>query len=166
LSDKSDNNGKRKGVDIRNVTGHVTFTDVKGNNNTTNVSVSGDIKVEKNILLNLDPEFQKSITDFTGLLKKELEGRAFAAEQINALNNRINELAKEFEGLKADEEIPDEDKKDDIKSKLRNLADALLALAPDVAEAIAQVTPLAALSRPIGKGVGYLSDLIRTKLAK
>jgi hypothetical protein len=164
LSDNSDNNGK--GLNVKDVTGHVSFTNVNGNSNTTNVSVSGDIKVEKNFLSNLEPEFQKSITDFTELLKKELEGRAVAAEQINALNNRINELAKEFEGVKADEEIPDEDKKDDIKSKLRNLADALLALAPDVAEKIAEVTPLAALSKPIGKGVRYLSDLIRRKLPK
>jgi hypothetical protein len=162
----NDNSSNDKGADIKNVKGHVTITNVKGNSNITNVSVSGDIKVEKNILSNLDPEFQKSITDFTELLKKELEGRSVAAEQINSINNRINELAKEFEGVKADEEIPDEDKKDDIKSKLRNLADALLALAPDVAEKIAQVTPLAALSKPIGKGVGYLSDLIRRKLTK
>jgi hypothetical protein len=164
LSDNSDNNGK--GLNVKDVTGHVTITNVKGNSNTTNISVSGDIKVEENILSNLDPQFQKSITDFTELLKKELEGRHLATEQINALNNRINELAKEFDGVKADEEIPDEDKKDDIKSKLRNLADALLALAPDVTEKIAEVTPLAALSKPIGKGVGYLSDLIRRKLTK
>jgi|SRR5437867_10632313 len=162
----NDNSSNDKGADTKNVKGHVTITNVKGNSNTTNVSVSGDIKVEENIVSNLDPEFQKSITDFTELLKKELEGKTVAAEQINLLNIRINELAAEFEGLKADEEIPDEDKKDDIKSKLRNLADALLALAPDVAEKIAGVTPLAALSKPIGKGVGYLSDLIRKKLAK
>jgi len=164
LSDNSDNKGK--GLNIKDVTGHVTITNVKGNSNTTNVSVSGDIKVEKNILSNLDPQFQKSMTDFTDLLKKELEGREVAVEQVTLLNNRINELAKDFEGVKPDEEIRDEDKKDDIKSKLRNLADALLALAPDVAEKIAEVTPLAALSKPIGKGVGYLSDLIRRKLSK
>lgn len=162
----NDNSGNDKKAEIKNVKGHVTITTVGGNSNTTNVSVSGDIKVEKNILSNLDPEFQNSITGFTELLKQELKGRAMAAEQINSLNNRINELAKEFEGVKADEEIPDEDKKDDIKSKLRNLADALLALAPDVGEKIAEVTPLAALSKPIGKGVGYLSDLLRKRLGK
>ena len=53
-----------------------------------------------------------------------------------------------------------------LKSKLRNLADALLALAPDVAEKIAEVTPLAPLSKAIGKEVGYLSDLIKRKLPK
>jgi hypothetical protein len=162
----NDNSSNDKEADIKNVKGHVTITNVKGNSNTTNVSVSGDIKVEENIVSNLDPQFQKSITEFTELVKKELEGKTVTAEQINTINNRINELAKEFEGVKADEEIPDEDKKDDIKSKLRNLADALLALAPDVAEKIAEVTPLAALSKPIGKGVGYLSDLIRKRLAK
>lgn len=162
----NDNSNDDNEADIKNVTGHVTVTNVKGKGNTINVSVSGEIKVEKNIISNLDPEFQSSITDFTELLKKEFEGKTATAEQINSLNNRINELAKEFEGVKADEEIPDEDKKDDIKSKLRNLADALLALAPDVAEKIAEVTPLAALSKPIGKGVGYLSDLIRKRLGK
>lgn len=160
------NSSDDKGPEIKNVNGHVTVTKVQGNSNTTNVSVSGGIKVEKNIVSNLDPTFQKSITDFTELLKKELEGKTATAEQINSLNNKINELAKEFEGIKPDEEIPDEDKKDEIKSKLRNFADALLALAPDVAEKIAEVTPLASLSKPIGKGVGYLSDLIRKRLGK
>jgi hypothetical protein len=148
------------------VTGHVTITNVKGNSNTTNVSVSGDIKVEKNILSKLDLEFQNSITDFTKLLKKELEGKTLTPEQISTVNNSINDVAKEFEGVKADEEIPDEDRKDDIKSKLRNLADALLALAPDVAEKIAELTPLAPFSKSIGKGVTYLSDLIKRKLTK
>lgn len=160
----NDNYDNNKGSDIKNVAGHVTITNVKGNSNTTNVSVSGDIRVEKNILTNLDPEFQKAITDFTELLKKQLEGRTATAEQISSLNNRINELAKEFEDVKKGQEIVDEDKKDEIKSKLRNLADALLALAPDVAEKIAQVTPLAPFSTAIGKGIGYLSDLIKKKL--
>ena len=162
----NDNSSNGKEPEIKNVTGHVAITNIKGNSNTTNVSMSGDIKVEKNILSNLDPEFQKSITDFTELLKKELEGKTVAAEQINSINTRINELAKEFEGLKADEEILDEDKKDDIKSKLRNLADAFLALTPDIAEGIAQVTPLAPISKAIGKGAEYFSSLIRRKLAK
>jgi len=162
----NDNSSNDKEPDIKNVTGHVTITNVKGNSNTTNVSVSGDIKVEKNLVSNLDPEFQKSLADFTEVLKKEFEGRTATAEQITSLNNRINELAKEFEGIKKGQEIVDEDKKDDIKSKLRNLADALLALAPDVAEKIAQVTPLAPFSTAIGKGVEYLSDLIKRKLPK
>ena len=161
-NDNSDNNNE----DIKNVTGHVTITNVKGNSNTTNVSVSGDIKVEKNIVSNLDPVFQKSIADFTELVKKELEGKTVTVEQINSINNRINELAKEFEEVKKDEQIADEDKKDDIKSKLRNLADALLALTPDIADAIAKVTPLAPISNAIGKGAEYFSNLIRRKLAE
>jgi hypothetical protein len=164
LDNDNPNNNKEPG--IKNVTGHVTITNVKGNSNTTNVSVRGDIKVEKNIVSNLDPEFQKSIADFTGLVKKELEGKTVTPEQINSINNRINELAKEFEGVKAHEEIPDEDKKDDIKSKLRNLADAFLALTPDIAEGIAQVTPLAPFTKAIGKGAEYFSNLIRRKLRK
>jgi Geminivirus BL1 movement protein len=162
----NDNSSNDKGADIKNVKGHVTFTNVKGNSNITNVSVSGDIKVEENIVSNLDPQFQDSITDFTKLVKKELEGKTVTAEQINSINTKINELAKEFEGIKAGEEIPDEDKKDDIKSKLRNLADAFLALTPDIAEAVAQVTPLAPFTKAIGKGAEYFSNLIRRKLAK
>lgn len=162
-NDNSDNN---KEPGIKNVTGHVTITNVKGNSNTTNVSVSGDIKVEKNIVSNLEPEFQMSIIDFTELVKKEIEGKTITAEKINSISERINELAKEFEGIKAGEEIPDEDKKDDIKSKLRNLADAFLALTPDIAEGIAQVTSLAPFSKAIGKGAEYFSNLIRRKLVK
>jgi hypothetical protein len=126
--DDFSNNGKSYG--IRDVSGHVTITNVEGERNTTNVSVSGDIKVDEDILSNLESEFNKSITDFTDILKEELENKIVTPEQINTIKDMVDELAKEFEGTKPDTKIPDEEKVDDIKFKLRNLAEALVALSP------------------------------------
>jgi hypothetical protein len=162
VDDKSSNTDK--GYDIKHVSGHVTVTDVTGNNNTTNVSVSGDIKADKNILSNLEPEFQKSITELGNSVKEALNDKQVTAEEMKLLTERVNELGKEFEGVKPDATVVDEEKKDDIKSKLINLADAVLALAPDVAEKIASVTPLAPFSKVIEKGADYFSNLIRRKL--
>lgn len=164
VDDKSSNSDK--GYDIKDVSGHVTIASVTGNSNTTNVSVSGDIKADKNILSNLEPEFQKSITELGNSVKEALNDKQVTSEQMKLLTERVNELGKEFEGIKAGTKITDEDKKDDIKSKLINLADAVLALAPDVAEKIASVTPLAPFSKAIEKGTDYFSNLLRRKLQK
>ena len=53
---------------------------------------------------------------------------------------------------------------DDVKSMLRNLAEKVVDLMPDVAESIASVTPLAPFSKAIGKGASYFGDLIKKKL--
>jgi hypothetical protein len=77
----------------------------------------------------------------------------------------IDKLAKDVVGVKADGEITNEEKKDDIKTRLRNFVEVLVDAAPGVAESIASMTPLAPVSKAIGKGVGYVSGLIKKKLS-
>ena len=52
-------------------------------------------------------------------------------------------------------EVEDKYKKDDIQYKLRNLAEAIVDIAPYAAEKIASMTPLAPISESIGKSVEY-----------
>jgi hypothetical protein len=165
-TDGSSDASEDKNYEIKNVKGHVTITGVKGNSNTTNVTVTGDIKVNEDILSKLEPEFRTSITDLKNQLDSKLkEHGGFTQGQINVISETIDKLAKDIVGIKADGEIADEEKKDDIKTRLRNFVEALVDAAPDVAESIASVTPLAPVSKAIGKGVEYVSALIKKKLS-
>ena len=158
----SSNKSEDKGFNVKNVGGHVTYTSVSGNSNTTNVSVSGDIQVNKQTLSKLDPPFRDSIEDFSEEINSKLkEQQGITEQQIKSISENIDKLAKELEGVKADQKIEDEEKKEDIQYKLRNLAEAIVEIAPDVAEKIAEMTPLAPISETIGKGVGYCNDLQR-----
>jgi predicted ribosome quality control (RQC) complex YloA/Tae2 family protein len=162
----SSTNSEDKGFSAKDVSGNVTYTSTKGNHNVTTVSVGEKINTDIKTISNLDPEFSKSITKFRDLLKENLKDKQATEEQIKKINENIDSLAKELEGIKANQTIEDEDEKDDIKTKLNNLADAIVDIAPDVAEYVASVTPLAPISKAIGKGVGYMSDLIKRKILK
>jgi hypothetical protein len=156
---------RNNGYDVRNVKGHVTITNVKGNENETTVTVTGDIKVDENILSKLEPEFRTSITELKNQLNNKLkEQGGLTQEQINLIAETIDKLAKDIVGIRSDEEVKDEEKKDDIKTRLRNFVEVLVDAAPGVAESITSMTPLAPVSKAIGKGVGYVSDLIKKKL--
>jgi hypothetical protein len=163
----SSNTSTDKGFNVKDVGGHVIYTSVTGNSNTTNVSVSGDIQVNKQTLSKLDPPFRDSIEDFSNEINSKLkEQQGITEQQIQSISDNINKLAKELEGIKADEKIEDGEKKDDVQYKLRNLAEAIVDIAPDAARQIASITPLAPVSEAIGKGVGYVSDIIKRKLEK
>lgn len=163
----SSTNPEDKGFDVKDVGGNFTFTSVKGDHNITTVSVGENIKTDNKIVSKLDPTFVKSITEFRDLLKEKLKDRYATEEQIEELNKSLDKLAKELEGVMAEKEIEDEDKKDDIKSKLTNLAEAIVDIAPDIAEYATSAIPLLApVSKVIGKGVGYVSELIKRKLKK
>ena len=162
----SSNNSEDKGFRAKNVSGNVTYTSTKGNHNIVTVSVGEKINTDSKVISKLDPEFSKSITEFRDLLKDKLKDKQATEQKIEGVNESINKLAQDLEGLKSDEEIKDEEKKDDLNYRLRNLAEAVVDIAPDVAEKIAEVTPLAPISEAIGKGVGYVSELIKKKLFK
>jgi archaellum component FlaC len=158
----SSNKSEDKGFSAENVGGNVIYNKVEGDYNVTTVSIGENIKTDNKIISKLDPEFSKSILEF----KEKLKDKQATPEQIEELNKNIDKLAKELEGVKAGKEIEDKYKKDNIKSKLINLADAIGDLAPDVAEYIASITPLAPISKAIGEGTGYVAEWIKRKLKK
>jgi len=162
----SSNNSEDKGFRAENVSGNVIYNAVKGDHNVITVSVGENIKTDNKVISKLDPAFSKSITEFRDLLKEKLKDKQATEEQIEELNKNIDKLAKELEGVKADQTIEDEDKKDDIRTKLTNLAEAVVDIAPDVAEYVASVTQLAPVSKAIGRGIGYVSEQIKRKLLK
>ena len=127
-----------------------------------NISIGGDISVNKNKYENLAPEFKSSLEDFLAIVNKKRE--QLTEEQRKSFSETMDKLANEYQLVKPDDEIKDDDKIDDIKSWLRSIAEKVVDLMPDVIESIASVTPLAPFSKSIGKGASYFGDLIKKKL--
>lgn len=162
----SNNNGNNKGINISGNTGDIIGVDVKGDANVIgkSISITGDISVNKENYNNLNPEFKNSLDTFLSILNQKTG--QLPEEQKKSIKEILDKLTKEAQGLRADEEIKDEDKKDNIKSKLIDLAEKIVDVMPGIAESITSVTPLAPFSKAIGKGVSYFSDLIKKKLSK
>jgi hypothetical protein len=75
-------------------------------------------------------------------------------EEVKAINNGMNELAKEVEDVKPttkDEEI-DYVKQTQVETKTASLIQRVLTVLPEAAETAATFTPLAPFSKLIGKG--------------
>lgn len=156
----SNNNG----IHISGNQGDVIGVGIKGDANVVgkNISIGGGINVNKNKYENLEPEFKSSLDEFLAEVNKK--SGQLSDEQRKSISEIIDKIAKEYQSVKPGEEIQDEDKKDEIKSKQISLAEKIVDLMPDVAESIASVTPLAPFSKAIGKGATYFGDLIKKKL--
>jgi hypothetical protein len=161
------NKSEDKDVNAQNIGGNFTYTTVTGDQNVTTVSVGEKINTDNKIISKLDPVFSNSITEFRDLLKEQLKEKQGTEEQIKKINENIDNIAKELEGVKApDKKIEDEVKQKEIDVSLWNIVKVLVDVAPGAARQIASMTPLAPVSEAIGKGVGYLSELIKKKLPK
>jgi hypothetical protein len=158
----SSNNGIHISGNQRDVIG----VGVQGNANIIgkNISIGRDITVNKNKYENLEPEFKNSLDDFLALINKK--SRHLTEEQKKSISEIVDKLAKEYQSVKPDEEIKDEDKKVEIKYKQISLAEKVVDLMPDVTEYITSVTPLAPFGKAIGKGASYFGDLIKKEIDK
>jgi hypothetical protein len=150
----------RDEVHIGNVGGDVVGVGVSGSGNI----IGKNININQTTYSKLEPEFRNSLEEFVVLINSH--SGQLTEDQKRSLNESIDALAKEAEGLKSGEVVTDEEKADEIKSKQISLADKVVEYLPQVAESIASVTPLAPLSKVIGKGTGYLAECIRRKLSK
>jgi seryl-tRNA synthetase len=123
-SPDTSNNFEKKSVNAQNIDGNFTYTTVKGDHNITTVSVGENIQTRNEIISRLDPEFSKEIIEFRDLLKELFKDKQATEEKIVEINKDIDKLAKELEGVPADQIIENEDKKDNIKTKFRFLSNS------------------------------------------
>jgi DNA-directed RNA polymerase subunit F len=137
---------------------------IKGDANVIgkNISITGDIGVNKEKYINLNSEFKTSLDTFLLILNKK--SAQLSEEQKKSIEEILDKLTKEAQGVNTDEAIKDEDKKDNIKSELIDLAEKIVDVMPDIAESIASVSPLTPFSKAIGKGASYFSELIKKKM--
>ena len=150
---------KRDEIHIGNVGGDVVGVGVSGSGNI----IGKNMTVNQTTYNKLEPEFRTSLEEFLALLN-QYSGQ-LKEDQKRSLQQSVDALAKEAEGLKPDEVVTDEEKVDEIKSKQISLAEKIVEYVPQVAESIASFTPLAPFSKVIGKGTGYFAEWIRRKLS-
>jgi hypothetical protein len=149
---------KRDEIHIGNVGGDVVGVGVSGSGNI----IGKNMTVNQTTYNKLEPEFRNSLEEFLALLNQNTG--QLTQDQKRSLQQSVDALAKEAEGLKPDIVVTDEEKVDEIKSKQISLAEKIVEYVPQVAESIASVTPLAPFSKVIGKGAGYFAEWIRRKL--
>lgn len=158
LSGKYSFSSKRDEIHIGNVGGDVVGVGVSGSGNI----IGKNMTVSQTTYNKLEPEFRSSLEDFLKLLNQHSE--QLTEEQKRSLQQSVDALAKEAEGLKPDVVVTDEDKVDEIKSRQISLAEKIVEYIPEAAESIASMTPLAPFSKVIGKGTGYFAEWIKRKL--
>lgn len=134
-----------------NMTGNIySNVHITGNGNV--VGEGNVITINQQQLAKIPDEYAKSLQAFSEAVNAQLKKHNVSKEEAAPVQESINELAKEVEGIKREEKINIE-KKEDIKSKLTKAAIRLLKILPEGAETLATFTPLAPFSKIIGKGV-------------
>ena len=105
--------------------------------------------------------------EFSDRLNSQLNGLQVPEEQVKEINNRLNELTKEVEGIKpGQEEEIDYEKQKNIEAKTGGLIQRVLKVLPQSAETAATFTPLAPFSKLIGKGVEQLVDEVSNRMKR
>jgi hypothetical protein len=104
----------------------------------------------KKVLLGYQEAMIKS---FSQLINKQLKGQKISEVQVKAINDKINELAKELEDIRPgkEEEKIDYVKKITIESKTAILIQQIVNVLPQVTETVTTFAPLAPFSKLIGK---------------
>ena len=160
------NDEYNKGINISGNTGDTIGVGISGDGNIIgkNITIGGDININKNILNCIDPQFKNSIEEFEKLINENFKVIPVPQDGKNYLQENVEKLAQEVKDVNPDQTLQNEDKVDSIKSYLVNIADKIVELSPDIAESVASMTPLSPFSKVIGKGVGYIAERIKKKL--
>jgi hypothetical protein len=154
----------RDSVTINNTGGDVFGVGVSGSGNIIGKNVvvgSGTINVSKNQLERIPNEYANALKEFSESVNQQLKGKQIPEEEVKAINNNMNELAKEVEDIKSGKE--DEVgyvKQTQVETKTASLIQRVLNVLPDAAETAATFTPLAPFSKLIGKGTRQIVDAI------
>jgi ABC-type multidrug transport system fused ATPase/permease subunit len=154
-----------KGIHISGVGGDVFGLDVSGSGNVIgkNISVSGTINVNNEQLLKIPDEYAKALKDFSTSINEQITNHNIYQSQVAPLQESINELAKETEGIKPDQEVVVV-KKTELKTKFVNVAKNVLKVLPKTAETVAAFTPLAPFSKLIGEATQSVIEAIQKEV--
>lgn len=134
---------------------------IKGNGNV--VGSNNVISINQQSLRNIPEDYAKSLQAFSEAVNTQLENNNISQEKAAPVQESINELVIEVEGIKPEEKINLE-KKEDIKAKITKVGIRLMNLLPKGAETVATFTPLAPFSKIIGEGVEEIMKAIQEKV--
>ena len=118
-----DSIGKRDEIHIGNVGGDVVGVGVSGSGNIIgkNIDISGTVTISNQQLQNVSNEYGTSLKSFSESLNRQLKVNNVPPEKVKPIQESINELVKESEGIKPDQQV-DTIKQSDLKSKFINVA--------------------------------------------
>ena len=150
-------------IKIENVQGDVIGVGVKGKGNIIAKEVSGTINLNFKEHNKMPDEYSKSLEAFSQEVNAQLKKHNISQEKTVPIQESINELVKEVEGIKPEEKI-DIEQKENIKGKITKVIIRLLKILPDGAETVATFTPLAPFSKIIGKGIEEIAKAIQTEI--
>jgi hypothetical protein len=158
---------KKTSVHIEKTAGDVFGVGVSSSGNIIGKNVvvgSGTINVSENQLQKIPDEYGRALKEFSENINQQLKGKQIPEEEVKAINNNMNELAKEVEGVKPGKEAEvDYVKQTQVETKTASLIQRVLNVLPEAAETAATFTPLAPFSKLIGKGTQQIVDAIERK---
>ncbi len=142
--------------------GDVIGVGTKGNSNIIGKEI-GTVNINSQQLAKMPNEYAKSLKNFSEAVNEQLKTYNIPQEKAAPVQESINELVKEVEGIKPEEKI-DIEKKEDIKDKIKKVAIRLLKILPEGVETAATFTPLSPFSKIIGKGVEEIVKTIQKEI--
>lgn len=161
-----DNSGnKRDEIHFGNVGGDVIGVGVSGSGNIIgkNIYISGTVTISNQQLQNVSDEYANSLKSFSESLNRQLEANNVPPEKVKPIQESINELVKESEGIKTDQQVGII-KQSDLKSKFINVAKHVLTVLPKTTETVAAFTPLAPFSKLIGEATERLVEAVQKEI--
>jgi archaellum component FlaC len=144
-----------RGVHIGNVGGDVIGVGVAGSGNV----IGKNIVINKQQLENMPSEYAESLTKFIEEFKKY----NIPPEQVKPIQDSLNDVTKEVEGIKTEEKMSTVKQKN-INSKFSIFAEKVLKVLPKTVETVSAFTPLAPFSKLIGEGVQQLVEAIQREM--
>ena len=142
----------RDEIHIGNVGGDVVGVGVSGSGNIIGKNMTGN----QTTYNKLEPEFRNSLEEFLALLNQN--SGQLTQDQKRSLQQSVDALAKETEGLKPDEVVTDEGKVDEIKSKQISLAEKIVEYVPQLRNQLLQLHRLPHLVKSLEKGPDILQS--------
>jgi hypothetical protein len=156
---------KRDEIHFGNVGGDVVGVGVSGSGNIIgkSIDISGTVNISNQQLQNVPSEYANSLKSFSESINKQLKTNNVPSEKVKPIQESINELVKESEGIKPDQQVGII-KQSDLKSKFINVAKHVLNVLPKTTETIAAFTPLAPFSKLIGEVTQHLVEAIQKEI--
>ena len=98
------NNELDKEINISGNSGDIIGVGISGDGNIIgkNITIGGNIKINKNALYNIDPQFKNSIEDFEKLINEKLKDIFVPEDSKKYLQENAEKLAKEVKDIPPD----------------------------------------------------------------
>jgi hypothetical protein len=154
-----------KDIHISGIGGDAFGIDVSGEGNVIgkNISITETVNLDDDMLKEVPHLYAEALKNFCQSINQQLTNHNIQKSQLSRIQESINQLARETEGVKVDQEIS-VPKSTSIKIRLINVARNTLKILPKTAETVALFTPLAPFSRLVGEVTQSLVEHVQKEV--